>query len=154
MHSVRSARLAGALALTAALSGCAFWLPDAQRIDIQQGNILDAQAIAQLEPGQSRARVRELLGAPALNTPFHANRWDYIYYLTEFGGEAKPQRLTVVFGPGGIESIEERYSVPEDPLPDAPSGPLPDAEKPAPAPQQGPGGGGPSPSPTPGPGPG
>lgn len=150
IHSRRIRRI-GLAGLVLALPGCAALLPDGQRIDVQQGNVLDPEAIAELEPGQSRERVRELVGEPVLDTPFHADRWDYVYFLTTQGRDADAQRLTLVFGPQGLESIDDQYSVPDDPVPDVPTGPLPDAERPAQTGQQGPGGG-PSPSPTPGPG--
>lgn len=145
-------RCTGLAALLLGLSGCAAWLPDAQRIDVQQGNVLDPEAVQALEPGQSRERVRELLGEPILDTPFHADRWDYVYFLTKQGRDAETQRLTLLFGPQGLESVAGDYRVPDDPVPEVPTGPLPDAERPAPA-GGGPGGGG-GPSPTPGPTPG
>lgn len=153
MHS-RPIRLTGLAALVLALSGCAALLPDAQRIDVQQGNVLDPEAIAALELGQSRERVRELLGEPVVDHPFHADRWDYVYFLTKQGREAEAQRLTLVFGPQGLESIDDQYSVPDEPVPEVPTGPLPEAERPARTGGQGPGpGDGPGPSPGPGPGP-
>ncbi len=152
IHS-RPIRHAGLATLLLALTGCAAWLPDGQRITVQQGNVLDPEAIAALEPGQSRGRVRELLGEPVLDTPFHADRWDYVYFLTEQGREADTQRLTLVFGPQGLESIDDQYSVPDEPVPEVPTGPLPETERPARTGGQGPGRG-PSPTPTPSPGPG
>ncbi len=49
------------------------------RIDIQQGNVLSQEAIAQLKPGQTREQVRFILGTPLLTDMFHAQRWDYVY---------------------------------------------------------------------------
>ncbi len=49
------------------------------RIDVQQGNVLSQEAVAQLKPGQTKDQVRFLLGTPMLMDPFHAERWDYIY---------------------------------------------------------------------------
>lgn len=49
------------------------------KIDIQQGNVLSQEAVAQLKPGQTRDQVRFLLGTPMIADIFHQQRWDYIY---------------------------------------------------------------------------
>lgn len=49
------------------------------RIDVQQGNVLSQEAVAQLKPGQTKDQVRFLLGTPMLMDPFHTERWDYLY---------------------------------------------------------------------------
>ena len=79
MHS-RFAAVACAALLA---SGCAALVPDAERIDIQQGNLLSSEDIAQLETGLTRSQVRERVGAPILASPWRPNRWDYVYYRTE-----------------------------------------------------------------------
>jgi len=153
----RSARcLAFALA-AAALTGCAALLPDAKKVDVQQGKVLDEADIAALERGQSRDQVREVLGDPVLADSFQDARWDYVYYRTRAGEPAdQRQRLSLFFGDAGLKRIEERYSVPDDPMPEAPGGRLPSAERPARggggSPTPGPRGPGPS-GPQPGPGP-
>jgi outer membrane protein assembly factor BamE len=64
-----------ALALLLGASGCVY------RLDIQQGNLLDADDVAQVEVGMTRSQVRYLLGTPMVQDTFHDDRWDYIYYL-------------------------------------------------------------------------
>lgn len=68
-----------ALVLGAAvlLGGCV------HRIDIQQGNLLDEDAIDQVEPGMTRSQVRFLLGTPVVQSTFAENRWDYVFYKRE-----------------------------------------------------------------------
>lgn len=61
--------------LALALAGCIY------RIDIQQGNLLEEEAIEQIEVGMSRSAVQFLLGTPMVADSFHRNRWDYPYYL-------------------------------------------------------------------------
>lgn len=138
--------IAPMLALAVALGGCASWLPGADRIDVQQGNVLTDGDIAGLAPGQSRARVRELIGAPVLASPFHADRWDYVYYRTDAGGTPDPQRLTLIFEGDTLRRVLDRYEPPQDPLPESYGGTPPEPEQPA-------GGGGGRPGPgRPGPG--
>lgn len=55
------------------------WL-QVQQIDINQGNIIEEEKLAQLKVGMNKVEVKSLLGTPMLKNNFHANRWDYIYY--------------------------------------------------------------------------
>lgn len=48
---------------------------------LSQGNLLDQEAIDQVEVGMTRGQVRFLLGTPMIDDPFHENRWDYVYFL-------------------------------------------------------------------------
>ena len=66
------------------------------RIDIQQGNFLSADMVAQLKTGMTREQVRFVLGTPLVTDVFHADRWDYVYYR-EFGSGRKDRRRLSVF---------------------------------------------------------
>ena len=48
---------------------------------LSQGNLLDQEVIDQVEVGMTRGQIRFLLGTPMIDDPFHADRWDYVYYL-------------------------------------------------------------------------
>jgi len=82
------------LALTLALSSC-FLTP--HRIDVQQGNYFDPEAVAKLKPGMTRSQVRFLLGTPLVADPFHPDRWDYLFIMRPSGKLKQEQRLTVWF---------------------------------------------------------
>ncbi len=112
------------------LGGCAFLVPDAERPGIQQGNLLSKEDIAALEEGQTRARVRELIGDPILGAPFRRDRWDYVYYRAEAGRAVEnPQRLTLYFDEQDrIASIQNRYQPPDEPIPEGDAQPLPDVD--------------------------
>ncbi len=56
-------------------AGCVYVAP------VYQGNLLDQEDVDQVEVGMTRNQVRFLLGTPMLDDPFHADRWDYIFYL-------------------------------------------------------------------------
>ena len=86
-------------------------LIEVDRLDVQQGNRLEADEIRALQVGMTRTEVRELLGTPVLGSPFHARRWDYVYYRTEagMGVERTPRRLTVHFEDDRVSRIEDRY---------------------------------------------
>lgn len=84
-------RFLPALALSCALSlsGCVY------KVDILQGNHLDPEAIAQVEPGMTRSQVRFIMGTPMVKDPFHLDRWDYVYYFKR-GGNNEPERKRAV----------------------------------------------------------
>ncbi|MDF7676327.1 outer membrane protein assembly factor BamE [Neisseriaceae bacterium ESL0693] len=67
------------------------------KLEIVQGNDLDAQAIRQLQAGMSREQVQMLLGTPLLQDPFHANRWDYIFVVNRDGMTQENKSLTLYF---------------------------------------------------------
>ena len=65
--------------------------------NIQQGNVLDREDIEQLEAGLTKRQVLVLLGSPAVENPFHANRWDYVNSFALRGGDPEMRHLTVEF---------------------------------------------------------
>lgn len=72
------------------------------RIDIQQGNVVSQEAVAQLRPGMTRDQVRFLLGTPLLQDVFHADRWDYVYRLDRRQASTVEEgRLAVFFDKTG-----------------------------------------------------
>lgn len=127
MPSIRFASLA---LIALFLGGCAALVPDAQRVEIQQGNLLSKDDIAALEEGQTRARVRELIGDPILGAPFRRDRWDYVYYRAKAGRDVEnPQRLTLYFDDRDrVASIQNRYQPPDEPVPEGDVQPLPDVD--------------------------
>lgn len=124
--------------LAVILSGCG--LITADRPVVQQGNVLTADDLSQVEPGLSRARVRELLGNPVLQPTMRPDRWDYVYSRTEGGTEVSdPQRLTLFFEGDRVARVENDYE-PPNPKPLTPENdtPPPEPSQPAPAPAEGP----------------
>lgn len=72
------------------------------KIDIQQGNVLSQDAVAQLKPGQTRDQVRFLLGTPMIADIFHQQRWDYVYrYRNGQTGAVDSRKFTVFFDANG-----------------------------------------------------
>ena len=101
-------------------------------LDIQQGVVIEEDMIARLKPGMSRTQVGYVLGSPLLSDPFHANRWDYVFYTRTKGVMSKPHNLTVFFKEDKLERFETDY-----PLPPKPPEPPKAAEaKPAPPPAE------------------
>lgn len=102
----RSAGLA--LALSAAVTGCSL-LPDAHKIDVQQGNIVDRAARDELRTGMTKQQVRFLLGNPVINDLFNPDRWDYIYYVTPAGETPTMKRLTLYFDGSVLTRVQDEY---------------------------------------------
>ena len=73
------------------------WIFSPYRPDIQQGNFVSAEMLSQLKVGQTREQVRFLLGTPLLMDMFHADRWDFPFYLARGNGELTTSRVTVYF---------------------------------------------------------
>ncbi|CAL62778.1 Hypothetical protein, putative SmpA/OmlA domain [Herminiimonas arsenicoxydans] len=67
------------------------------RPDIQQGNFVSQEMVAQLKEGMTQDQVIFLLGTPLLNDLFHADRWDYAFRLQKGNGEITTSRVTVFF---------------------------------------------------------
>jgi outer membrane protein assembly factor BamE len=102
-------RAAAAAALCLALAGCS-WL-EPHKIDVQQGNIVDRAARDELRTGMTRKQVRFLLGNPVVSDPFHADRWDYIYYVTQAGQSPypTPKRLSLFFEGDVLTRVLDEY---------------------------------------------
>ena len=72
------------------------------RIDVQQGNVLSQEMVAQLKPGQTRDQVRFLLGTPLLTDVFHGQRWDYVYrFQNGRTDEVELRKLSLFFDTDG-----------------------------------------------------
>lgn len=87
------------------VQGCAIY-----KIDIQQGNEITARILSNLEIGMTKKEVREVLGNPLVNDPFHTNRWDYYFYLKKGAtGEVQHQSAILLFE--GDELIKIKSSL-------------------------------------------
>jgi outer membrane protein assembly factor BamE len=83
-----------------------FWIFSPYRPDIQQGNFVSKEMLAQLKVGQSRDQVRFILGSPLLTDVFHDDRWDFPFYLARGNGELTTSRVTVFFKDDKVERFE------------------------------------------------
>jgi outer membrane protein assembly factor BamE len=106
-----------ALALAAASGGCVY------RVNIQQGNFLDAKAVEQVAVGMTRSQVRFLLGTPMIADAFHPERWDYLYYAKE-GRTQKVERrhFVIYFEEEKVARIERPAGEFKNPALPAPTG--------------------------------
>jgi outer membrane protein assembly factor BamE len=82
------------------------WVFSPYRPDIQQGNFVSQEMLGQLKVGQSRDQVKFILGTPLLTDAFHADRWDYPFYLARGNGELTTSRVTVYFKDNLVAKID------------------------------------------------
>lgn len=86
------------------------------RIDVQQGNVLTQDMVAQLKPGQTRDQVRFILGTPLITDIFHRQRWDYVYRFRDGrSGAVEARQFSVFFdAEGRLERVAGDVDVAAD----------------------------------------
>lgn len=77
------------------------WFFSPYRPDIQQGNFVSEEMLAQLKTGMTRDQVRFIFGSSLLEDPFHGNRWDYPFRMAKGNGELTTSRVIVFFDKEG-----------------------------------------------------
>lgn len=98
-------RVLFALTLAVALSGCGLLYKQS----VQQGNLLEIDQVDALKPGMTKRQVMLVLGTPAVQSPFHDNRWEYVSSYKDADGVIDLKRLTVVFEDNVLVRIEGDY---------------------------------------------
>lgn len=102
MRRSRSLLLVAACALLTACSYKPSFINE-YKIDVQQGNVLTQDMVAQLKPGQTREQVRFILGSPLIADIFHRDRWDYVYRFREGrSGQVQSRKFSVFFDSNGL----------------------------------------------------
>ncbi len=82
------------------------WIFSPYRPDIQQGNFISQEMLSQLKVGQTRDQVKFILGTPLLQDVFHADRWDFPFYLARGNGEMTSSRVTVYFKDNKVDKFD------------------------------------------------
>ncbi len=84
-------------------AGCVY------KMNIQQGNYLVTDSVAQLKEGMTRSQVRFLLGTPMVPDAFDDSRWDYYYFFSSRANkEPLKRRLTVYFQDEKVQRFENQ----------------------------------------------
>lgn len=127
LSPLRTAIAATTLALALTACGSGKWgFP--YRADVQQGNWITAEQVAQLQVGMTREQVRFILGSPTLTDVLHANRWDYPYMNKPGYGDVQQRRFTVWFDNNSLVKWEGDQQPNRQPYEAADSGMSGDAE--------------------------
>lgn len=99
-------KIVSCLILSLLLSAC-FIRP--YKFDLEQGNIITNEKVAQITPGMSEEQVRYVLGTPMLNDVFHTNRWDYVYYDKPRIGKETRRHIAVHFEDGRVSEVTRDF---------------------------------------------
>lgn len=92
----------GAALLALSVASCSTVQKVVYRIDVPQGNYLEAATVAQVKPGMTAPQVQYLLGTPVLIDPYSNLTWYYVF-LEQHSYEAPIQHTFVVnFNQQGI----------------------------------------------------
>ncbi|MCC6207817.1 MAG: outer membrane protein assembly factor BamE [Gammaproteobacteria bacterium] len=81
------------------------------RVEIQQGNVITPEMIAQLKPGMSRQQVQFVMGTAPIMDPFHPDRWDYVYILTKGKEKVDHRHVTVYFSGDLLDHVKDEQDV-------------------------------------------
>jgi outer membrane protein assembly factor BamE len=91
------------------LSACSTsHFPWVYRIDIEQGNVIDDDKLAQVKIGMTRSQIRYLLGEPMIKDTFDQERWDYYYSFETGKGFVLRKLLTLRFNGDTLASMEQK----------------------------------------------
>ena len=96
-----------AITLFIILAGCSGRLFTVHKIDVQQGNAIDPEKVAQLQVGMNKEQVRFLMGTPLITDVFHPDRWDFVYHLIPDFGDKERRHVAVHFEGDIVASIEK-----------------------------------------------
>jgi outer membrane protein assembly factor BamE len=105
-HLFRNSALVLAVLLISACSHYNF--PWVYRLDIEQGNIVDDDKLAQVKLGMTQSQVRYLLGTPMIQDTFDQSRWDYFYSFRTGKGHLERRTLTLKFDGESLSAIEKK----------------------------------------------
>ena len=99
------------LAVALATGGCGILYKQ----PIYQGNLIEKNAVEQLQAGMSKQDVISLLGTPSISDPFDQNRWDYTAtQRIDRRGTTEVKNFTVYFDNGMVSRWEGEYFPEQD----------------------------------------
>ncbi|MFD0966145.1 outer membrane protein assembly factor BamE [Seminibacterium arietis] len=85
------------------------------RIDVPQGNYLEAATLSQVKVGMNAQQVQYLLGTPVLIDPFNNNSWYYIFLQQKAYQEPEQHSAIITFDKHGIVTkIDLDKPLPDD----------------------------------------
>lgn len=114
---MKISRFAFVLFAAASLAGCGV----VYKVTVNQGNLLEKKDLDSVKPGMTKRQVLLVLGTPAVQSPFHEDRWDYTASISRRGKPATVRTLTLFFENNALVRMEGDYpsQAPEDLLDEA-----------------------------------
>ncbi len=83
-------------------------------VEIVQGNVVTREQVSRVQPGMSRAQVRDILGSPLLADVFHADRWDYVFTIRRQGTESQRHSVVALFEGERLKSLDTGGELPAE----------------------------------------
>ncbi len=94
------------------LTGCSVAEKLVYRIDINQGNYIEQQAVNRLKFGMTKEQVKYVLGSPMLVENGYPDTWYYIYHSQKGHSDPVQKNLVVNFNESGnLVTIEGDYAM-------------------------------------------
>lgn len=90
------------LILALSLTACSSVNKIVYRIDVPQGNYLQAETVAQVKTGMNAQQVQYLLGTPVLVDPYSNQTWYYVFLQQKAYETPEQHTLVVNFDQRGI----------------------------------------------------
>ncbi|QHZ97935.1 outer membrane protein assembly factor BamE [Pasteurella multocida] len=107
-----------AIVLALSVTACSTVDKLVYRIDVPQGNYLEAATVKQLQVGMNAAQVQYLLGTPVLVEPFDQSKWYYVFLQQKAYQKPEQHTLVVNFDQRGIvTSFDLDKSLPDESKP-------------------------------------
>jgi outer membrane protein assembly factor BamE len=102
---MRSPMLKTCLFVCVALSdgACTYFTP--YKVEVQQGTVVTPENVGKLKPGMTRSQVSFVMGTPLLTDAFHADRWDYVYYLRKRERVVEQRKVALFFDGDTLKDI-------------------------------------------------
>ena len=96
-----------AVVLALSLTSCSTVQKVVYRIDVPQGNYLEASTVAQVKLGMTAQQVQYLLGTPVLIDPYSNLTWYYVFLQQHSYQKPEQHTFTVKFDQNGLVSSAE-----------------------------------------------
>lgn len=90
------------LILALSVTACSSVNKIVYRIDVPQGNYLQAETVAQVKTGMTAQQVQYLLGTPVLIDPYSNQTWYYVFLQQKAYQTPEQHTLVVNFDQRGI----------------------------------------------------
>jgi len=78
-------------------SGCSRGLFSVHKLDIQQGNALNAEDVERIKAGMTKKEVQSILGYPVVDPLFQPDRWDYVYHRKQPDTPIEQRHVSIYF---------------------------------------------------------
>ncbi|MCF6264267.1 MAG: outer membrane protein assembly factor BamE [Xanthomonadales bacterium] len=72
---------------------------------IQQGNAIEQEELDKVDIGMTKRQVNLIMGTPAVQDPFHKDRWDYVYEYRPRGNDGNKRIVTILFEKNEVTDI-------------------------------------------------